>query len=76
MEKTLDTFLRNQTEAEKKFHKREEERWKKEIELEEKRRNEERRHGVQMMQMIGQMLHPRPYPQQSYNFNYDDDRTM
>ena len=58
MEKTLDAFLRYQIEAEEKF---EEDRWKKEIELEEKRRNEERRHEVQMMQMIGQMLHPRPY---------------
>ena len=38
MEKALDTFIKYQAESEKRFENREEERWKQERELEEKRR--------------------------------------
>lgn len=62
MESTLNAFLKYQAEAEEK---REEERWKKEMELEEKRRKE---HELRIMQMIFQR---RAYP--PYEFNYHDD---
>ena len=37
MEKAIESFVKHQNEAEEKFKKWEEERWKKEMELEEKR---------------------------------------
>ena len=41
MEKSMDVFIKSQLDAEERFQKREEERWKKEMELEEKQRREE-----------------------------------
>ena len=70
MEKCMDVFMKSQLEAEEGFQKREEERWKKEMEVEERQRREERQHQLQMMQMLGQMLQSRPYPP-AYSFDYD-----
>lgn len=38
MEKSMDVFVKFQVEAEERFNKREEERWKKEVELKERQR--------------------------------------
>ena len=70
MEKTMDVFLKSQVEAEERFQKREEERWKKEMELEERQRREDRQHQLQMMQMLGQMMQSRPYSP-AYSFDLD-----
>ena len=70
MEKTLDMFMKSQADAKERFQMREDERWKKEMELEERQRREDRQHQLQMMQMLGQMLQSRPYPSQ-YGFDYD-----
>ena len=74
MEKTLDTFMKYQVEAEERFQKREDERWKEEMEIEENRRKEDQQHEMRMMQMIGQMMQRRSYPPptSAYEFNYDD----
>ena len=69
MEKTIDVFLKSQVEAEERFQKREE-RWKKEMELEERQRREDRQHQLQMMQMLGQMMQSRPYSP-AYSFDLD-----
>ena len=61
MEKTLDAFMKYQVKAEERFQQRQEERWE-ETELEHKRRKE-RQHEMRMMEMLGQMLQPRPYTQ-------------
>ena len=71
IEKTINVFMKSQADAEERFQKREEERWKKEMELEEKQRREDRQHQLQMMQMLGQMIQGRPYPPQAYSFDYD-----
>ena len=50
---------------------REDKKWMKEMELEEKQRREDRQHQLQMMQILGQMIQSSPYPPQSYAFDYD-----
>ena len=72
MDKTLDAFVKYQVEAEERFQNREDERLKKETELDEKRRKEDQQHQMRMMQLIGQMMQRRSYPPSSYDFNYDD----
>ena len=72
IESAMNLFIKYQTEAEK----RDEERWKKEMELEEKRRKEDQQHELRVMQMLGQMLQHRSYPPTNpspYEFNYHDD---
>jgi hypothetical protein len=71
MESTMNAFMKYQLEAEK----RDEERWRKEMELEEKRRKEDQQHELHMMQILGQMLQHRSYPPPSspYDYNYHDD---
>ena len=44
LERTLDTFMKYQVEAEERFQEREDERWTKEIKIEEKRRKEDQQH--------------------------------
>ena len=72
MESTMNAFVKYQFEAEK----REEERLKKETELEEKRRKEDQQHELRVMQMLGQMLQQRSYPPPNsspYDYHYHDD---
>ena len=70
MESTMNAFMKYQLEAEK----RDEERWQKEMEIEEKRRKEDQQHELHMMQILGQMLQHRSYPPSSpYDYNYHDD---
>ena len=57
----METFMKFQAEETEKINKQEEERWKRETEIEERRRKEDRQHDIQMMQMLGQTLQPRPY---------------
>ena len=52
----MDAFLKYQLEADEQFKKYEEERWKKEVELEEKRRQEYQQHEMRMMGMIARMF--------------------
>ena len=78
MENTMGSFVKFQAEADEKFEKREEEQWKKEMELEERRRKEAQQHDMNMMQMLGQMLciqHRSYLPPTSspyYDLGYDD----
>ena len=67
MEKSMDVFIKSQLDAEERFQKREE-RWKEEMELEEKQRREERQHQLQMMQMLGEMIQSKLYPP-AYSIN-------
>ena len=71
MDRTIEGFIKYQSEADEKYRKWEEERWKKEAELDEKRRKEEREHEMRLFQMLAQMAKPNPYPSQQYNFNYE-----
>ena len=68
MDKAVESFVNYQKDAEERFKKWEDERWKKELELEEKRRREDREHEVTLFQMLGQMLKPRD--RDSYNNTY------
>lgn len=56
IERSIESFMSYQVEAEKRFQKYEDERWKREVELEEKRRQEDRDHEMRMMYMLGQMF--------------------
>lgn len=57
IEKATGSFL----EFQKEVLQREEERWNKEIELEERRRQEDRDHEMRMFEMLQQMMQPH-YP--------------
>ena len=67
MEKAVATFMKYQGEMEERFQKAEEERWKREAEMEEKRRQDERQHELQLFQMLGQMISTREQAQDSYH---------
>lgn len=71
----MTSFAKFQAEADEKYEKREEERWKKEMELEERRRKEDQQDEIHMMQMLGQLLQHRPYPPPTsspYDLDYHD----
>ena len=72
MEKTVNLFLKYHKDSEEKNDKREEERWTKEMELDEKRRKADQEHEYRMMQLVMQQRDPPPqnYPS-SYNFVND-----
>ena len=55
-----------QKDTEERIQKWEDERWKKEVELDEKRLKENREHEVALFQMMGHMLKPR----ESYHSTY------
>ena len=61
----IQQFREMQGEAEERFREWEEERWKGECELEERRRREDRDHERLMLQMI--LQHGRQTPQTSYS---------
>ncbi len=60
MEKATEAFLTHQEETEDRFRKQEEERWKKETEIEDKRRSEDRAHEIRMLEMMAQAFQGRP----------------
>ena len=73
MEKAIESFMMYQRDADEKYQKYEEERWQKDIELEEKRRREDREHDMRMMQMLGSMFQGGSYSNYSaeqYDFDY------
>lgn len=72
IDKAIDVFLAHQEETEERSKKQEDDRWKKETELEEKRRKEDRAHEMAMMQMIAQMFQGRPRANYDYN-DYPDE---
>ena len=51
MEKAMDSFMTHQRDADKQYQKHEEDRWQRDVELEEKRRREDREHDIRVMQM-------------------------
>jgi hypothetical protein len=71
MDRAIEGFVKYQSEADEKYRKWEEERWRKETELDEKRRKEEREHEMRLFQMLAQMTKPNTYPSQQYNFDYE-----
>ena len=72
MEKSLDTLLSYQREAEERFRGYEDERWKRETELEEKRRREDQEHDMRVMGMLASMLQPRP-PQYRQRQDFEEE---
>ena len=66
MDRAIESFVTYQKDAEERFQKWEDEWWKRELELEEKRRREDREHEVTLFQMLGRMLKPRDSYQNSY----------
>jgi hypothetical protein len=69
----MDSFMAYQRDADEQYQKCEEERRQKDMELEEKRRREDREHDVRIMQMLGNMFQGGSYnsynPDQ-YEFDY------
>ena len=72
MEKAIDAFVKYQKEAEERFMKYEVDRWRKEVELEDKRRTQEQEHEARMMEMLGRMLGRSTHNYSGmYDFNED-----
>ena len=71
VEKAIESFTTYQREAEGRFQRYEDERWKKELEVEETRRKEDREHEMRMMAMLGQMFQGR-HSSSSDSFNFED----
>ena len=55
----MSAFLQAQAEAQERFEKREEERFKKEMEIDERQRREDRDHQERMIILLGQLFQPR-----------------
>ena len=73
MDRAIESFVNYQKDTEERIQKWEDERWKKEVELDEKRLKENREHEVALFQMMEQMLKPRDsYHSHRKNFvDYD-----
>ena len=69
MEKAMESFMKFQREADERHQKFVEEQWKKELELDEKRRHEDKEHELRIMEMLGQMFNRPAY----YNSGHYDD---
>lgn len=48
----METFLQHQHKADVEFQKREEERWRREQEIEDKRREEDKQHELNMLRVL------------------------
>ena len=70
MDRAFENFVKYQNEVDEKYQKWEE-CWKKEAELDEKRRIEGREHEMRLFEMLAHMAKPNPYPSQQYNFDYE-----
>ena len=64
------SYTSDQSEAEERFIKAEDERWKREVELDEKRRKEDREHELRVLQIIGQSF--TNYNQYPHEQQYED----
>ena len=69
----MDSFMAYQRDADEQFQEHEEECRQKDIELEEKRRREDREHDIRMLHMLGSIFQGGSYnnynPEQ-YDFDY------
>ena len=52
MEKAMEAFMTYLHDADEKYQKYDEDRWKKDMELEEKRRHEYREHDIRVMRIL------------------------
>ena len=68
----MDTFIKYQHEAEERFKEYEEERWKKELEMEERRRQQYQEHEIRMMEMLGQIIQQINHYGYTGQYNYED----
>ena len=71
MEKAMESYVEYQREAEERF-KMHEERWKREIKLEEKRRQDEQDHEMRMMRMLRDMFQGNDYHSYSRQYDYNN----
>ena len=72
IEKAMDSFMAYQRDADEQFQEHEERR-QKDIELEEKRRHEDREHDIKMLQMLGSIFQGgsyKNYNPEQYDFDY------
>ena len=67
MEKAAESFAKIQQKAEERFFQHEEEQWKKEVELQEKRQREAREHELRIMQILANTCRRNNY----YDFDED-----
>ena len=70
MDRAIESFVKYQNEADKKYQKWEEKR-RKETELDEIRRKEEQEHEIQLFQMLAQVSKSSAYLSQQYSFEYE-----
>ena len=61
IERSIESFMVYQCEAEKRFQECEDNRWRKEVELGEKRRQEDCYYEMRIMEMLGQMFQQSNY---------------
>ena len=52
----MASFIKQQDEAKERFKKWEDERWQRNMEIEEERRRDNKAHDIQLFQMLGDML--------------------
>ena len=52
----MSSFIAHQSEAEQRFKHWEDERWQRNMEVEEERRRDDKAHDIQLFQMLGEML--------------------
>ena len=72
IEKAMESFMMYQRNADEEYQKREEDRRQRKIELEEKRRREDREHDLRMMRMLGGLFQggSYDYDRRHYDFDY------
>lgn len=69
----MDSFTMYQRNADEQYQKREEDRWQRDVELEEKRRREDQEHDIRMMRMLGELFKGdsyNHYDNRHYDFDY------
>lgn len=71
MEKAMDSFMTHQRDADEQYHKSKEDRWQRDVELEEKRRREDREHDIRVMQMLGEMFQGGSYNYNTRQYDFD-----
>ena len=70
MEKVTESFLKYQQAAKEWFMKWEEKQWKRESEMEERRRKQDQEHDMRMLEMLGWFMQPR-YPYSGSGQSFD-----
>ena len=70
IEKATEVFIKYQQASEERFMKWEEEQWKRECEMKERRRKQDQEHEMRMLEMLSRFMQPR-YPYSGSGPSFD-----